>query len=291
MAVEAPWRHVRRVRPALRQRRDGVSGFVHAGRQFVRAIREGRFVRAEVEFVRAIFDCGSGRRGGRGFVRAAMGDSAGMPRRWLAPCSIRSASQRSRIGSTISLRRRRSAASCSTALARVAVDPAAVADQGGERGQAGRRLLAALGPRQHRILDRAQPHLPPGGEHQLLDQMRLGRVHGLPARRAARRAGPRARRASASSPDHGPGAQAVAGGVHGRAGLALGRRRGRATGHHCGGRSRRGGRRIAGRAWAWLRDGQVSPVRIARSVRNIILDVTVCEHGWPLWDRVPSAHL
>ena len=59
--------------------------------------------------------------------------------------------------------------SCSARLPRVALDPAAIAHQGGQRRQGGRQQLAALGPRPHRILDRAQPELPPGGEHQFLD--------------------------------------------------------------------------------------------------------------------------
>ena len=63
----------------------------------------------------------------------------------------------------------------------VAGQPGAVADQGRERRQVGRGGQAALGAGQHRVLDRAQPHLAPGREHQLLDQVGLGGVHGLPA--------------------------------------------------------------------------------------------------------------
>ena len=179
---------------------------------------------------------------------SAMGAAEGMAAAMACACSIRSASQRSCVGSTISLRRRRSSISCVRGATRVAIDAAAVADQGGERGQAGPRLLAALRARQHRILDRAQPHLPPGREHQLLDQMRLGRVHGLPAGRAARRAGPRAR--DHPRPRAWPGRTGRAGWRSWPSGPCPRASRGRATGRRCGGRSRRDGRRIAGRAWA-----------------------------------------
>ena len=107
-------------------------------------------------------------------------------------------------------------------VAPIALDPAAIAHQGGQRRQGGRRHLATLGPRQHRVLDRAQPDLPPGGEHQLLDQMRLGRVHGLPAAEESGTQGRELAGILALAQDHGPGAQAVAGGVERGAGLALG---------------------------------------------------------------------
>jgi hypothetical protein len=108
----------------------------------------------------------------------------------------------------------------------VAVEPGAVADQGGQRRQGGRGfefLSRRPGAGQDLGFQGAQAALAPGGERQLLDPMRLGRVRGQVARHERAAQGGERGRVLVAGQDEGLGAQAMLGGVQGGAGLALGR--------------------------------------------------------------------
>ena len=192
-------------RPGHGQRRDRVPGFVHAGWQFVRALRFVGSVRAEREFVRAIRWAGFVRAcrragpGGGGKDRLGLLDPLGGPAQ---PARVGHVLAAAAQGSELFGRGR-------ARRARSGRDSAS-----GWRATAGRATVPRrLRPRQHRILDRAQPNLPPGREHHLLDQMHLGRVHGLPAGEQGRAQRSELGHVLAFAQDHGPGAQAVAGGV------------------------------------------------------------------------------